>query len=76
LGEKEAFPLGNGRWGCMVFGGTGEERIQFNVDTLNVQPIFRPGGKGFEDNQAFGGTGSKRNIRWSRKRPALGRQPG
>ncbi len=32
--EKEAFPLGNGRLGCMVFGGVPEERIQFNVDSL------------------------------------------
>jgi alpha-L-fucosidase 2 len=32
--EKEAFPLGNGRLGCMVFGGVEEERIQFNVDSL------------------------------------------
>ncbi len=32
--EKEAFPLGNGRLGCMVFGGIEEERIQFNVDNL------------------------------------------
>ena len=32
--EKEAFPLGNGSLGCMVFGGVEEERIQFNVDNL------------------------------------------
>ena len=30
----EALPLGNGRLGCMVFGGTAAERIQFNEDTL------------------------------------------
>jgi alpha-L-fucosidase 2 len=30
----EALPLGNGRLGAMVFGGTEEERIQFNEDTL------------------------------------------
>lgn len=30
----EALPLGNGRLGCMVFGGTRSERIQFNEDTL------------------------------------------
>ncbi|NLY01319.1 MAG: glycoside hydrolase family 95 protein [Rhodopirellula sp.] len=30
----EALPLGNGRLGAMVFGGTAEERIQFNEDTL------------------------------------------
>ena len=31
---EEALPLGSGRMGAMVFGGTGEERIQFNEDTL------------------------------------------
>lgn len=30
----EALPVGNGRMGAMVFGGTSEERIQFNEDTL------------------------------------------
>lgn len=32
--ETEALPLGNGSLGCMVFGGTAEEHIQFNQDTL------------------------------------------
>ena len=31
---EEALPIGSGRMGAMVFGGTGEERIQFNEDTL------------------------------------------
>lgn len=30
----EALPIGNGRLGAMVFGGTAEERIQFNESTL------------------------------------------
>jgi alpha-L-fucosidase 2 len=30
----EALPVGNGRLGAMVFGGTGRERIQFNESTL------------------------------------------
>ena len=30
----EALPVGNGRLGAMVFGGTGHEQIQFNDDTL------------------------------------------
>jgi alpha-L-fucosidase 2 len=30
----EALPVGNGRLGAMVFGGTGSERIQFNESTL------------------------------------------
>lgn len=32
--SAEALPLGNGRLGCMVFGGTTRERIQFNEDSL------------------------------------------
>jgi alpha-L-fucosidase 2 len=32
--EKEALPLGNGRLGCMVFGGIQKEHIQFNEDSL------------------------------------------
>lgn len=31
---EEALPVGSGRLGAMVFGGTAEERIQFNEDTL------------------------------------------
>src|SRR5688500_9443990 len=31
---EEALPIGSGRMGAMVFGGTAEERIQFNEDTL------------------------------------------
>ncbi len=31
---NEALPLGNGRFGAMVFGGIGEERLQLNDDTL------------------------------------------
>jgi alpha-L-fucosidase 2 len=35
----DALPIGNGRLGGMVFGGTAEERIQFNEDTLwNGEP--------------------------------------
>ena len=33
-GWVEALPVGSGRLGAMVFGGTAEERIQFNEDTL------------------------------------------
>jgi len=33
-GWVEALPIGSGRLGAMVFGGIGEERIQFNEDTL------------------------------------------
>ena len=31
---EQALPVGNGRLGAMVFGGTAEERIQFNEETL------------------------------------------
>src|SRR3982751_6194986 len=31
---EEALPIGNGRLGAMIFGGTADERIQFNEDTL------------------------------------------
>jgi len=53
--EKEAFPLGNGRLGCMVFGGVEEERIQFNVDSLwtgdeNLTGDYRAPGMGFYQN--------------------------
>ena len=30
----EALPVGNGRMGCMVFGGVEKERLQYNEDTL------------------------------------------
>lgn len=53
--EKEAFPLGNGRLGCMVFGGVPEERIQFNVDSLwtgdeNLTGNYKAPGMGFYQN--------------------------
>jgi alpha-L-fucosidase 2 len=31
---SETFPIGNGRLGCMAFGGTRTEQIQFNEDSL------------------------------------------
>ncbi len=31
---NEALPLGNGRLGAMVFGGTGTEHLQLNEETL------------------------------------------
>jgi len=53
--EKEAFPLGNGRLGCMVFGGIDAERIQFNVDSLwtgdeNLTGDYGATGMGFYQN--------------------------
>jgi len=32
--EQEALPIGNGRLGCMIFGGMQKEHIQFNEDSL------------------------------------------
>jgi alpha-L-fucosidase 2 len=32
--QSEALPLGNGRLGCMAFGGVPRERLQFNEDSL------------------------------------------
>jgi len=32
--EQEALPIGNGRLGCMIFGGMQKERLQFNEDSL------------------------------------------
>ena len=32
--ESEALPIGNGRLGGMLFGGTTSDRVQFNVDSL------------------------------------------
>jgi alpha-L-fucosidase 2 len=42
----EALPLGNGRLGAMVFGGTSRERIQFNEETVwtgGPHEYHRPG---------------------------------
>ncbi len=44
--QKEAYPLGNGRLGCMIFGGVEEERIQFNVDSLWTGDANLPGDYG------------------------------
>jgi len=32
--QGQPLPLGNGRMGCMIFGGVEKERVQFNVDSL------------------------------------------
>jgi len=43
---EEALPIGNGRFGGMVFGTPGEERLQFNDDTLwagGPRDYSRPG---------------------------------
>src|SRR5262245_47659408 len=39
----EALPVGNGRIGAMVFGGTRQERLQLNEDTLWGGGPYDPG---------------------------------
>src|SRR4029453_2664530 len=51
-GWPEALPIGSGRLGAMVFGGVGEERVQFNEDTLwtgKPHDYVRDGAKGYLD---------------------------
>ena len=38
----EALPVGNGRLGAMVFGGSGNERLQLNEDTLYAGGPYDP----------------------------------
>src|SRR5215472_1024247 len=38
----EALPIGNGRLGAMVFGGTSSERLQLNEDTLYAGGPYDP----------------------------------
>src|SRR5512137_1975521 len=38
----EALPIGNGRLGAMVFGGTASERLQLNEDTLYAGGPYDP----------------------------------
>jgi alpha-L-fucosidase 2 len=38
----EALPVGNGRLGAMIFGGTAEERLQLNEDTLYAGSPYDP----------------------------------
>ncbi|HAR68023.1 MAG TPA: glycoside hydrolase family 95, partial [Lentisphaeria bacterium] len=32
--QQECLPIGNGRMGCMIYGGIEKEHIQFNEDTV------------------------------------------
>jgi alpha-L-fucosidase 2 len=48
----EALPVGNGRLGAMVFGGTAQERIQFNEATIwtgGPHDYARPGARRYLD---------------------------
>ena len=38
----EALPIGNGRLGAMIFGGTASERLQLNEDTLYAGGPYDP----------------------------------
>ncbi len=57
--EKEALPIGNGRMGAMFFGGTEQERIQFNEQSLwsgdnNWDGKYETGDHGFGSYRTFG----------------------
>lgn len=54
--EEEALPIGNGRLGAMIFGGTAVDRIQFNEESLwtggeNPSGAWSPLG---QDRNSFG----------------------
>ena len=56
---SEALPLGNGRMGCMMFGGVAMERIQFNEQSLwsgdnNWDGDYECGDHGFGSYRNFG----------------------
>ena len=48
----EALPLGNGRLGAMVFGGTGTERIQLNEESLWAGSSFESSAPDFKKHHA------------------------
>ncbi len=57
--SSEALPLGNGRMGCMLFGGVASERIQFNEQSLwsgdnNWDGEYETGDRGFGSYRNFG----------------------
>ena len=57
--ENEALPIGNGRLGAMLFGGTQEERVQFNEQSLwsgdnNWDGKYQTGDHGFGAYRTFG----------------------
>ncbi|WP_395142872.1 glycosyl hydrolase family 95 catalytic domain-containing protein [Armatimonas sp.] len=57
--EFEALPIGNGRLGAMLFGGIGEEHIQFNEQSLwsgdnNWDGEYQTGDHGFGAYRTFG----------------------
>ncbi|MHB1036781.1 MAG: glycoside hydrolase family 95 protein [Pirellulales bacterium] len=57
--SNEALPLGNGRMGCMLFGGVASERIQFNEQSLwsgdnNWDGAYECGDHGFGAYRNFG----------------------
>jgi alpha-L-fucosidase 2 len=57
--SAEALPIGNGRMGAMFFGGVGQERIQFNEQSLwsgdnNWDGEYERGDHGFGSYRNFG----------------------
>lgn len=63
----EALPVGNGRLGAMVFGGTGQDRIQFNENSLVTGTtdsigFYRPFGDIFVDYHHAQASGYRREL--------------
>jgi alpha-L-fucosidase 2 len=56
---EEALPVGNGRLGAMIYGGTGEEHIQFNEETL-----WTGGPHDYSNKGASGYLGKIRELIW------------
>jgi len=59
---EEALPVGNGRLGAMIYGGTEEDHIQFNEETL-----WTGGPHDYSNKGAFGYLGRIRELIWQGK---------
>jgi alpha-L-fucosidase 2 len=59
---EEALPVGNGRLGAMIFGGTAEDHIQFNEETL-----WTGGPHDYSNKGASGYLGKIRELIWQGK---------
>jgi alpha-L-fucosidase 2 len=59
---EEALPIGNGRLGAMVYGGTSEEHIQFNEETL-----WTGGPHDYSNEGAYKYLGKIRELIWQGK---------
>lgn len=59
---EEALPVGNGRLGAMIYGGTAEDHIQFNEETL-----WTGGPHDYSNKGASGYLGKIRELIWQGK---------